>query len=273
MTDNNMQTRDVPGAQVRRQSRRMDVVRLIRTSGLPATQRAVVLEYVNTAHVARHPRGTRRRPLSANVRPARCRTCRDLRETMRRPRDGVRTPGPKEMTTFRRTLSRRRTRGRPTTRRRLPFAIGRRGPLWQGSRRRVHGRIVRPGRVHGFANPTVQRAAIALARQQKFSHRPCRRVGRPARRAMGRVRPSYVAGCRQVAGQHAADGFLTGMSVGFSPVRSTWRYAVDWNPDLGADHMDHVVRHEARLHEVSLTPTPAYGVARVHVVDAESLSD
>lgn len=51
MTEDNMQTRDVPGAQVRRQSRRMDVVRVIRDSGLPGTQRAVVLEYVSTAHV------------------------------------------------------------------------------------------------------------------------------------------------------------------------------------------------------------------------------
>ena len=76
----------------------------------------------------------------------------------------------------------------------------------------------------------------------------------------------------QVAGQQAAEGFLTGMSVGFSPVRSTWRYASDWNPDLGADHMDHVTRHEARLHEVSLTPTPAFDAARVQSVQADTLT-
>jgi uncharacterized protein len=76
----------------------------------------------------------------------------------------------------------------------------------------------------------------------------------------------------QVAGQQADEGFLTGMSVGFSPVRSSWRYASDWNPDLGPDHMDHVVRHEARLLEVSLTPTPAYDVARVQAVHADMLS-
>jgi HK97 family phage prohead protease len=75
----------------------------------------------------------------------------------------------------------------------------------------------------------------------------------------------------QVAGQHADGGFLTGMSVGFSPIRSTWRYAADWNPDLGPDYMDHVVRHEARLHEVSLTPTPAYDAARVHAVESDAI--
>ncbi len=76
----------------------------------------------------------------------------------------------------------------------------------------------------------------------------------------------------QVAGQQADEGFLTGMSVGFSPIRSSWRYASDWNPNLGPDYMDHVVRHEARLHEVSLTPTPAYDAARVQAVQADMLS-
>jgi HK97 family phage prohead protease len=83
--------------------------------------------------------------------------------------------------------------------------------------------------------------------------------------AQFRLSTSAVA---QVAGEHARDGFLTGMSVGFSPVRSTWRYAAQWNPDLGPDCMDWVTRHEARLHEVSLTPTPAYDAARVYAVDA-----
>jgi HK97 family phage prohead protease len=76
----------------------------------------------------------------------------------------------------------------------------------------------------------------------------------------------------QVAGQHARDDDLTGMSVGFSPIRSTWHYAHDWNPHLGPDHMDHVTRHEARLYEVSLTPTPAYDAARVLEVQADSLA-
>jgi hypothetical protein len=49
--DNDMQTRDVPGAQVRRQSRDMDVVRIIREARLPGTQRKEVVEYVNRAHV------------------------------------------------------------------------------------------------------------------------------------------------------------------------------------------------------------------------------
>jgi phage head maturation protease len=63
------------------------------------------------------------------------------------------------------------------------------------------------------------------------------------------------------------------MSVGFQPTRSSWQYASDWNPDLGSDHMDHVVRHEARLVEVSLTATPAYVGARVDSVQSESISE
>jgi hypothetical protein len=51
MDEEKLQTRDVPGAQIRRQSRDMDVVRLIREARLPGTQRAVVLEYVSTAQV------------------------------------------------------------------------------------------------------------------------------------------------------------------------------------------------------------------------------
>ena len=49
--DDHMQTREVPGAQVRRQSRSMDIVRLLREGRLPDVQRGVVLEYVNTAVV------------------------------------------------------------------------------------------------------------------------------------------------------------------------------------------------------------------------------
>jgi HK97 family phage prohead protease len=75
----------------------------------------------------------------------------------------------------------------------------------------------------------------------------------------------------QYAAQQARDDFLTGMSVGFGPVRSSWVYAGDWNPDLGPDHLDKVTRHEARLLEVSLTPTPAYADAYVTSVEAQSL--
>ena len=46
-----MQTRDIPAAQVRRASRQMDVVRIIAEAKLPAVQRGLVLEYVNTAIV------------------------------------------------------------------------------------------------------------------------------------------------------------------------------------------------------------------------------
>lgn len=77
----------------------------------------------------------------------------------------------------------------------------------------------------------------------------------------------------QYTGSQAHEGFLVGMSVGFAAIRSTWRYAADWNPLLGPEHMDQVTRHEARLYEVSLTPTPAYVEARVHSVHAESIGE
>jgi HK97 family phage prohead protease len=75
----------------------------------------------------------------------------------------------------------------------------------------------------------------------------------------------------QYAAQQARDDFLTGLSVGFSPIRSSWTYAAEFDPSRGPAFMDKVTRHEARLHEVSLTPTPAYVDARVHSVTAESL--
>ena len=62
----------------------------------------------------------------------------------------------------------------------------------------------------------------------------------------------------QQAGQYARDDFLTGLSVGFSPIRSSWTYATEWDPERGPEHMDQVTRHEARLLEVSLVSTPAY---------------
>lgn len=72
--------------------------------------------------------------------------------------------------------------------------------------------------------------------------------------------------------QRAADlaqkGYLTGMSIGFVPIRASWDYVPleDWNPDLGLEHMDRCTRQEARLVEVSLTPTPAYAGAVVELV-------
>lgn len=62
----------------------------------------------------------------------------------------------------------------------------------------------------------------------------------------------------QRAAQLVDDKLLTGMSIGFQPIRSQWTYVEDWNPDLGADHKDRVVRQEARLAETSLVPTGAF---------------
>lgn len=71
-------------------------------------------------------------------------------------------------------------------------------------------------------------------------------------------------------------GMLTGLSIGFAPIRSEWEYAEDWNPDLGENHKDRVTRQESRLLEVSLTPTPAFAGAQVALVrsrDQRQLND
>lgn len=70
----------------------------------------------------------------------------------------------------------------------------------------------------------------------------------------------------QRAAQLANDGMLTGMSIGFAPIRSEWEYAQDWNPELGPEFSDRVTRKESRLLEVSLTPTPAFAGAQVSLV-------
>lgn len=64
----------------------------------------------------------------------------------------------------------------------------------------------------------------------------------------------------------ATKGMLTGLSIGFAPIRSKWEYAEDWDPDLGENHKDRVTRQESRLLEVSLTPTPAFAGAKVALV-------
>lgn len=70
----------------------------------------------------------------------------------------------------------------------------------------------------------------------------------------------------QQAATLANAGDLTGLSIGFAPIRSAWEYVEDWNPELGPDHMDRVTRLESRLLEVSLTPTPAFVGAEVALV-------
>ena len=70
----------------------------------------------------------------------------------------------------------------------------------------------------------------------------------------------------QEAAKLARDGLLNFMSVRFAPIRSTWTYAQDFNPDLGPEFKDSVVRTEARLIETSLLSTPAYQGATVEFV-------
>jgi HK97 family phage prohead protease len=70
----------------------------------------------------------------------------------------------------------------------------------------------------------------------------------------------------QQAALLAESGDLGYLSIGFQPIRQQWEWADDWNPDLGPDHMDRVLRQESRLLEVSLTPTPAFSDAEVTMV-------
>lgn len=70
----------------------------------------------------------------------------------------------------------------------------------------------------------------------------------------------------QRAAELAAGGYLTGLSIGFVPIRADWVFADDWDPDRGIDYMDRCTREEARLVEVSMTPTPAYAGAMVDLV-------
>lgn len=70
----------------------------------------------------------------------------------------------------------------------------------------------------------------------------------------------------QRAAKLARDGHLNFMSIRFQPIRSTWTYVEDFNPDLGSANKDHVERVEARLLEVSMVATPAYNAAAIEWV-------
>ena len=72
----------------------------------------------------------------------------------------------------------------------------------------------------------------------------------------------------QTAAQMADAGDLTGLSIGFQPIRSKWEILDldEWDPELGPDHKDRVTRLESRLLEVSITPTPAFVDAKITAV-------
>lgn len=73
-------------------------------------------------------------------------------------------------------------------------------------------------------------------------------------------------GQAQEAARKARNGMLTGLSVGFIPIKSDHIRSDD-------DEVMRIVRIEGRLLEVSLTPTPAYAGAKVSLVrTAEHLS-
>jgi len=71
----------------------------------------------------------------------------------------------------------------------------------------------------------------------------------------------------QRAAKLARDGLLTGLSVGFVPLRNSWEITDDeeWNPD-DVSTLDKCTRLEARLVETSLVSTPAYAAAEVLTV-------
>ena len=56
------------------------------------------------------------------------------------------------------------------------------------------------------------------------------------------------------------------MSIRFAPIRSQWTNAADFNPDLGPDYKDHVLRLESRLVSVGLVTGPAFTRATVEYV-------
>lgn len=72
----------------------------------------------------------------------------------------------------------------------------------------------------------------------------------------------------QRAADLAASGVLGYMSVGFQPIRSTTAFEELENGDERVT----ITRHEARLLEVSLTPTPAYQAAAVTKVRSLEVS-
>jgi HK97 family phage prohead protease len=64
--------------------------------------------------------------------------------------------------------------------------------------------------------------------------------------------------------RQAEAGILTGLSIGFQPVRSAWSW-LEESEDLDAPVAE-VVRSEARLVEVSMVATPQYESAMVTLV-------
>ena len=54
------------------------------------------------------------------------------------------------------------------------------------------------------------------------------------------------------------NSMLGYMSIRFAPIRSTWEFVEDFNPDLGPEHKDRVTRTESRLVSVALVSGPAF---------------
>jgi len=75
------------------------------------------------------------------------------------------------------------------------------------------------------------------------------------------------SGDAQRAAQMAKDGHLTGLSIGYVPILSSWEQtgATEWDPN-DVTSLDLVERVEARLGEVSLVPVPLWERAGVTLV-------
>jgi HK97 family phage prohead protease len=77
------------------------------------------------------------------------------------------------------------------------------------------------------------------------------------------------------AARKARDGFLTGASVGFNPIRMTevWNDEDDWDPAVSRDlaYLQSTLI-EGSLLELSLTPTPAFAAARVLAGSPQTLA-
>jgi hypothetical protein len=67
------------------------------------------------------------------------------------------------------------------------------------------------------------------------------------------------------------DEMILGLSVGFSPEVDDWDFTKEYAPELG--QLDHVVRKQARLFEVSVVSTPAYVGAQITKVESVQLDE
>lgn len=129
----------------------------------------------------------------------------------------------------------------------------------------IAGRFVEQIAARCFAKSIVEAARrLPLMARHSLDSWPLGSADEWDERADGLYAQWTLADTEQAreAWQLVSAGHLSGLSVGFMPVRSDWSLADP--PEL-----DQVVRREARLVEVSLVPVGTYADARVMVRTGE----